>query len=240
MSLVEARDRWLERLRERGACRGKLLEAFRSVPREAFLPETLREVAYVDQARELWEHQGVSFPSFVAQMVEALELCGSERVLEVGTGRGYSAAVLSRMVREVYTIERDTVLAANATAELARSGFRNVHVRCGDGSMGWRERAPFEAIVVDAAAPEIPGPRLAQLCPGGRLVIPIGSDVEQVLVRVTREGSSFRREKLGLVRTRRLIGALGYPEPSEDSRVQRRPSSSIFLGGLLRQSALRH
>lgn len=240
MSLAEARDRWLERLRERGTCKGKVLDAIRSVPREAFLPETLREVAYVEHARELFEHQGVSFPGVVAQMLEALELRGSERVLEVGTGRGYSAAVLSRLVADVFTMERDTALAANATVELARSGFRNVHVRCGDGSTGWRERAPFDAIVVDAAAPDIPGPLLVQLAPGGRLVIPIGSDVEQVLVRVTREGTSYRREKLGLVRTRHLIGACGYPEPAEESRVQRRPSSSIFLGGLLRQSALRH
>lgn len=240
MSLAEARDRWVARLYERGVCKGKVLDAFRSVPREAFLPDSLRELAYVEQPRELCDYRGVSFPSVIAQMVQALEIRGPERVLEVGTGRGYSAAVLSRLAREVYTIERDTVLAASATAELGRAGFRNVRVRCGDGAFGWREHAPFDAIVVDAAAPDVPGPLLGQLAPGGRLVIPIGSDEEQMLVRVTREGTMFRKEKLGVVRARRLSGEYGYPEPSEQSGVQRRPSSSIFLGGLLRQSALRH
>lgn len=198
----------------RGIKDPRVLAAFRDVPREAFVEERLAENAYDDSPLEIAGGQTISQPYVVALTAELLQLRGGERVLDVGTGSGYAAAILSRLVREVYSIERIPALATTATERLARLGFGNVIVRCGDGTLGWAEHAPYEAIAVAAAAPRVPAPLVRQLAVGGRLVIPVGEEESsQVLVRVTREGEEqFREEKLLEVRFVPLIGERGWAE----------------------------
>ena len=215
MSPSEARDRMVDsQLARRGIGDARLLEAFRTVPREAFLPEGLVEFAYDDTPLPIADGQTISQPYIVAVTIEALGLRGGERVLEVGTGSGYAAALLSRLAKEVYTVERLQSLAEEAQARLARLGYDNVHVLWGDGTMGWAEHAPFDAIAVAAGGPEVPRALLAQLAPGGRLVVPVGPDEStQTLVRVTRETESrFRQENLAAVRFVPLIGEQGWPD----------------------------
>ena len=192
----------------------RVLDAFRTVPREAFVPKELTEFAYEDSALPIAAEQTISQPFIVALTLQALELRGGERVLEIGTGSGYAAAVMSRIAAEVYTVERIPELAESARARLAVLGYTNVHVLCGDGTLGWPEHAPYEAIAVAAGGPEVPKALLEQLAPGGRLVIPVGGEeTEQSLLRVTRERSGkLRRESLGAVRFVPLIGAQGWPE----------------------------
>ena len=192
----------------RGIVDPKVLDAFRSVPREAFIPDDLAEFAYEDTPLSIGEGQTISQPYIVALTIQALNLRGGERVLDVGTGSGYAAAILSTIAREVYTIERVSSLAESAKDRLARLGFGNLHVTCGDGSVGWLEHAPYDAIAVAAGGPKAPPALLSQLAIGGRLVIPIGSDTSsQVLVRITRESeTSFREEPLLDVRFVPLIG----------------------------------
>jgi protein-L-isoaspartate(D-aspartate) O-methyltransferase len=186
----------------------RVLAAFRSVPRQAFLPPELAEFAYADTPLPIAEGQTISQPYIVALTVQALRLEGHERVLEVGTGSGYAAAILSRLAKEVYTIERLENLAATAKTRLASLEFANVHVTSGDGTLGWPEHGPYEAIAVAAGGPKVPPALLAQLSIGGRLVIPVGPDESsQVLLRVTRVGKSeYRQEPLGDVRFVPLIG----------------------------------
>jgi protein-L-isoaspartate(D-aspartate) O-methyltransferase len=190
----------------------RVLKAFRDVPREAFLPENLREFAYEDSPLPIAQGQTISQPYIVALTVQALELRGGERVLEVGTGSGYAAAILSRIAKDVYTVERLESLAVAAAAQLARLKYNNVHVLCGDGTLGWPDHAPYDAIAVAAGGPEVPSALLAQLAVGGRLVIPVGPESEQVLVRVTRTAADeYQREDLTSVRFVPLIGAQGWP-----------------------------
>jgi protein-L-isoaspartate(D-aspartate) O-methyltransferase len=225
----------------RGVRDPAVLEAMRRVPREAFLPAELEEFAYVDSPLPIAQGQTISQPYIVALMTAALELGPGDRVLEIGTGSGYAAAVLARIAREVYTIERHEELARVATARLAHLGFSNVSVRHGDGTLGWPEHAPFDAIVVAAGGPVVPEALLEQLAPGGRLVIPIGEDrALQQLVRVTRERDGrLRREALGDVRFVPLIGAQGWAaeEPAWDGRPARAPSGPATLARLVREAA---
>jgi protein-L-isoaspartate(D-aspartate) O-methyltransferase len=218
----------------------RVLEAFRSVHREEFVPESLAEFAYEDTPLPIGEEQTISQPYIVAQMVQELKLQGGERVLEVGTGSGYAAAILSRLCREVYTVERVPFLADQAKEKLARLGFANVHVLCADGSLGWTEHAPFDAIVVAAGGPKPPPALMQQLTIGGRLVIPVGPDSStQVLVRLTRESADeFVQESLGDVRFVPLIGAQGWGHRDARPRplVNRRVSG---VAALLRESSER-
>ena len=182
-----SRYRMVERqLRARDIHDERVLEAMASVPREVFVPEELRDRAYDDSALPLPSGQTISQPYMVARIAEALELHGRERVLDVGTGSGYQAAVLAELAAEVVTIERIPALAELARRNLAAAGYERVEVRLGDGTLGVPDRAPFDAIAVAAAVPELPGSLYAQLEPRGRLVVPVGSRRAQELQVVVR------------------------------------------------------
>jgi protein-L-isoaspartate(D-aspartate) O-methyltransferase len=197
---------------ERGVRDRRVLDAMNTVPRETFVPERLAEFAYDDTPLPIEEEQTISQPYIVALMAEALELQPGQRVLEVGAGSGYAAAVLSRIADEVYAIERHAILAELAQERMRRLGYGNVHVRHGDGTLGWPEHAPYDAIAVAAGGPEVPPALKQQLAIGGRLVIPVGTDPRlQELVRIRRVGPDrFETENLGGVRFVPLVGAQGW------------------------------
>ena len=197
---------------QRGIHNPRVLAALASIKREDFVSDELAECAYDDAPLPIGEGQTISQPYIVAFTAEALRLDGDERVLEVGTGSGYAAAVTSRLAREVYTLERRQILAESARARLARLGYPNVHVFCADGSLGLPENAPYDAISVAAGGPRTPPALLAQLAIGGRLVMPTGPIRGQTLVRITRTGvETYREEPLVKVRFVPLIGAEGFP-----------------------------
>jgi protein-L-isoaspartate(D-aspartate) O-methyltransferase len=213
MDFTLARARMVDlQLAGRGIANPLVLDAFRAVPREQFVPPELAELAYSDRPLPIGDEQTISQPYIVALTVEALRLTGKERVLEIGTGSGYEAAILSRIAREVFTVERLRSLAAEARERLERLGYQNVQVLHGDGTLGWPKHRPFDAIAVSAGAPTVPQALLEQLAPAGRLVIPVGPDeISQTLMRVTREGrDDFREEPLTQVRFVPLIGAQGW------------------------------
>jgi protein-L-isoaspartate(D-aspartate) O-methyltransferase len=197
-------------LRRRGISDERVLAAMGEVPREHFVPERERRRAYADSALPIGAGQTISQPWIVAAICQALELSGAERVLEVGSGSGYSAAVLARLAREVVGIERHESLAAEARRTLERLGAGNVELLVGDGSRGLPERAPFEAIAVHATAPAPPRALLAQLADGGRLVVPIAADGADLLTVFRREGDELRREEIGPCRFVPLIGEEGF------------------------------
>ena len=201
----------------RGVRDPSVLHAMRAVHREDFLPDHLAPDAYRDEPLPIGEGQTISQPYVVAAMTAALRLKPGNRVLEIGTGSGYAAAVLSAIAAEVHTIERIESLAEAARHRLAELGYTNVHVRSGDGTLGWPERAPFDAIAVTAGGPDVPRSLLQQLAVGGRLVMPVGSTPRlQRLVRVVRTGpDTFEREELEDVAFVPLIGAEGWPEGDE-------------------------
>jgi protein-L-isoaspartate(D-aspartate) O-methyltransferase len=176
-----------EDLMRRGIRDARVLDVMGRLPREAFVPEAHQDYAYADQALPIGEGQSISQPYIVAAMTEALGLTGGERVLEVGTGSGYQAAILAELTREVISIERHPELAATARARLASLGYHNVSVVVGDGSVGYAAAAPYDAILVTAGAPDVPAPLKAQLADGGRLVIPVGSRGHQDLFVIRRE-----------------------------------------------------
>jgi protein-L-isoaspartate(D-aspartate) O-methyltransferase len=210
----------------RGVRSELVLNAMRNVARESFLPAPLHEFAYDDAPLPIEEGQTISQPYIVAFMTEALALRGGEKVLEIGAGSGYAAAVLSKIAADVYTVERHGPLAEKAAATLADLGYENVHVLHGDGTRGWPAHAPYDAIVVAAGGPTIPESLKDQLKIGGRLVIPVGADPRvQELVRVTRIAQSeYRREDLADVRFVPLLGEEGWaPEEAEPARVLRTP-----------------
>jgi protein-L-isoaspartate(D-aspartate) O-methyltransferase len=189
----------------RGLTDQRVLDAMREVPREAFVPEKLSDHAYDDSPLPIAEGQTISQPYIVAAMAAAAELTSRSRVLEVGTGSGYGAAVLSCIAREVWTIERHESLAVGARERLAGLGYDNVHVLHGDGASGLAEEAPFDAIVVTAAAREVPEALTDQLVDGGRLVIPVGPRALQRLRRIRRVGQQRVEDDLGPVRFVELI-----------------------------------
>jgi protein-L-isoaspartate(D-aspartate) O-methyltransferase len=189
-----------EQIMPRGIVDPRVLAAMRQVPRHAFVDAPQLACAYADEPVEIGEHQTISQPYIVAKMTQEARLEASDRVLEVGTGSGYAAAVAGCIARDVYSIERHLSLATQATERLARLGFLNVTVRHGDGILGWEEHAPYDAILVPAAPPEIPPALLDQLALGGRLVIPVGRFWGQQLLRVTRlSQSEYQREPLEFV-----------------------------------------
>jgi protein-L-isoaspartate(D-aspartate) O-methyltransferase len=216
MSLFSAkRHRMLnEHLIDRGIADPDVLAAMMLVPREEFVPEHLREFAYDDYPLPIEEGQTISQPYIVAYMTEALELSKEDAVLEIGTGSGYAAAVLSRIASTVYSIERFGDLARSAVERFQKLGYSNIRVLEGDGTLGWPEHAPYNAIVVTAGAPEIPKPLLEQMAIEGRLVIPVGADpFNQTLVRVRRAGANdYVREELCGVRFVPLVGVHGWKE----------------------------
>lgn len=183
-------------LRSRGIRDRRVLEAFESVPRHLFVPENAQEWAYDDRPLPIGFWQTISQPFIVAYMTQLLELNGSERVLEVGTGSGYQAAILSKLVREVHTIELIPELSHRAAKALAEIGATNVLLHIGDGSKGWSESAPYDAILVSAAALHVPEPLLAQLAAHGRMILPVGGSGYQELELWTHEGDTFSHEAL--------------------------------------------
>lgn len=184
-----------EQIVSRGVQDERVLAVMRKIPRHEFLPEAIRGMAYADNALPLGEGQTMSQPYMVALMTELLGLKGPERVLEIGTGSGYQAAVLAELCEKVYTVERVKSLADKARATLDRLGYKSVAIKVYDGTYGWKEMAPFDAIVVTAGSPDIPAPLVEQLKEGGRMVIPVGDRYGQELVTVvkTAEGITVRR-----------------------------------------------
>jgi protein-L-isoaspartate(D-aspartate) O-methyltransferase len=201
-----------EHLIGRGIRDPTVLAAMREVPREAFVVEGMEGLAYEDNPLPIDEGQTISQPYIVAYMIEALELSAADRVLEIGTGSGYAAAVLSRIVTTVHTVERLAGLARSAAQRLEMLGYSNIQVHIGDGTLGWPEHAPYDAIVVTAGAPDVPKPLLEQLAIGGRLIIPVGlTSYLQMLVRVRRVAEQdYRSEDLCSVRFVPLIGTAGW------------------------------
>jgi protein-L-isoaspartate(D-aspartate) O-methyltransferase len=202
-------------LARRGIRDERVLAAIASVPRESFVPDELRPHAYADRALPIGQGQTISQPYMVATIAAALELRGGERVLDVGTGSGYQAAVLAELAAEVVSIERVPELAEQARATLARAGYDHVDVRVGDGTLGVPERAPYDGIAVAAAAPAPPEALYEQLAPGGRLVVPVGTRNDQWLEVVTRAAHGPDRRRTVPCRFVPLLGSEGF----DDGRV---------------------
>jgi len=203
---ARARERMVrDQIEARGVTDARTLDALRKVERHRFVPPEAAALAYADHPLEIGDGQTISQPYIVAVMSEAIGLRGGEKVLEVGTGSGYQAAVLAEMGARVYTMEIVPTLARRARETLARLGYRSIEVREGNGWAGWPEEAPFDAIVVTAAPPTIPEALKAQLRDGGRLVIPVGDDVQELRL-VTRRGATFEDKRLLMVRFVPLVG----------------------------------
>ncbi len=185
-----------EQLVPRGIYDERVLEAFRRVPRHRFVPPAKQDQAYGDHPLPIGQNQTISQPYIVALMTESLQLQGHEKVLEVGTGSGYQAAILAELVPAVYTVERLPELSKNARQILDELGYTTIHYKVGDGAIGWPEESPFDAILVAAAAKKVPEGLTDQLAPGGRLVIPVGNTWFQDLVLITREETGLTRKKL--------------------------------------------
>ena len=201
-------------LRKRDIRSPRVLEAMSSVPRHLFVPPEHMDDAYTDSPLPIGAGQTISQPYMVAAMAEALLLEGSEKVLEIGAGSGYQAAVLSLLAREVIAVESQPLLAASARIRLAKLGYNNVHVQTGDGSLGWPPDAPYDAILVTAGAPYVPAPLVEQLAEAGRLVIPVGPANQQELLRVVKREGKTTRESLFACRFVPLLGRHGWPAPS--------------------------
>jgi len=209
----EARERMVNtQLISRGINDPLVLRAMRRVPRERFLPKELWDSAYGDHPLPIGEQQTISQPYIVAYMTESLGLTGEEKVLEIGTGSGYQSAILADICSEVYTIERIESLSQRAELILRDLGYKNIFFRVQNGTHGWPERGPFDAILVTAAAPGVPDPYLEQLKDGGRIVIPVGERFSQNLIRITKNGEEFEREEIGGVRFVSLVGEHGWKE----------------------------
>lgn len=204
------RTRLVEQLQARGIKDLAVLQAVSRVPRHLFVPEAVRHRAYEDSALPLGAGQTISQPWVQARSLELLRLTGSERVLEVGAGSGYQTALIASIASAVFAIERVSALAYGAREALAAAGFPNVSVMVGDGTLGWRSLAPFDAIVVAAASPKAPDPLLEQLAPRGRLVIPLERGEGQQLVVYERDGDTVRETTVADVRFVPLIGQHGY------------------------------
>lgn len=204
------RARLVDELQSKGIRDLAVLRAVSQVPRHLFVPDSVRHRAYEDSALPIGGGQTISQPWVQARYLEALQLTGRERVLEVGTGSGYQTALLALLADTVFSIERLQTLATQARTTLEAAGLRNVTVLVGDGTLGWRPFAPYDAILVSAASPQVPAPLLEQLAPGGRMVIPIGDRDTQVLQLLRREGDRIVTSILGDVRFVPLVGEFGF------------------------------
>ena len=190
-----ARERMVvEQVAARGIREERLLDAMRRVPRHLYVPESERDRAYEDRPLPIGHDQTISQPYVVAFMTRSLDLDGDERVLEIGTGSGYQAAILGELAREVYSIEIVAPLAERAKKDLAKQGYENVHVRTGDGYRGWPEHAPFDAIIVTAAPDHVPEPLVEQLAVGGRMIVPVGSLFQELLF-LTKDEEGVERQR---------------------------------------------
>ncbi len=202
----------VEKLKARGIKSPRLLAAFGKVPRHLFVEEALADQAYEDCSLPLGEKQTISQPSMVALMLSLLAVQPTDRILEIGTGSGYQTALLGHLADQVYSIERIASLARPATRRLREMGLTNVHVKTFDGTYGWRDRAPFQGIVVTAGAPKIPRTLAEQLGEGGRMVVPVGERGGQVLKRIFKDATGFRVEDHGSCQFVPLIGRFGWEE----------------------------
>jgi len=207
-----ARKRMVERqISGRGITSPRILEAFLDTPRHLFVPKAQLLFAYEDSPLPIGKGQTISQPYIVAYMTKYLNLESNQRVLEIGTGSGYQAAILGKLAREVYSVERHPSLAESAEQLFQELGYKNIQVHVGDGTRGLPDFAPYDAIMVTAAAPEVPGPLLDQLVDGGRLIMPVGGRIGQVLHLYQRQGEEFTRDDLTPVAFVPLIGAHGWP-----------------------------
>jgi len=205
------RRRLVETLQERGVRDLAVLHAFDQTPRHLFVPTGMRHRAYEDSALPIGNGQTISQPSTHARYLEQLALTGNERVLEIGTGSGYQTVLLSHLASQVFSIERVGTLVTKARDAIRAAGATNVSLLSGDGTLGWREYAPYDAILVTAGSPSVPAPLAEQLAEGGRLLIPIGDRDEQILVLFTKRGEELERRDIGAARFVPLIGKYGWP-----------------------------
>lgn len=205
-----ARRRLIEELQRKGIRSLTVLKAFDDVPRHEFVPSGLRHRAYEDAPLPIGHGQTISQPWVHAKYLELLELTGTERVLEIGTGSGFQTALLTKLARHVFSIERLAPLAEQAREALRRCGIDHVIQRVGDGTLGWPEYGPYDAILVGAASPDVPQPLLEQLADGGQLLIPVGDRETQQLMRIRRRGDEFDRTPLDGMRFVPLIGQHGF------------------------------
>jgi protein-L-isoaspartate(D-aspartate) O-methyltransferase len=213
VNFKKARERMVEtQIAARGVRDEGVCEAMRKVPRHLFVDEALRDQAYSDHPLPIAEKQTISQPYIVALMTESLELKGSEKVLEIGTGSGYQSAILAELADRVFSIERYPDLAYRANSVLQKLGYQNIIVRVGDGSLGWPDDAPFDAIIVTAGTPKIPQPLIDQLKMSGRLVVPVGDRLGQDLIVVRRVAEGIKKTNLGGVRFVNLVGKWGWKE----------------------------
>jgi len=213
VDLLQARERMvIEQLESRGISDARVLDAMRAVARDRFIPPEFIDHAYDDGPLPIGSEQTISQPYMVALMSEVAALTGRERILEIGSGSGYQAAVLARLAAQVYSVETIPGLHDRARVILAAMGINNIHLRVSDGSDGWPEEAPYDAIIVTAAMPGVARPLLDQLAPGGRLIAPIGEDELQTLVRLSRVNGEWREDYFGECRFVKMTGKLGFQD----------------------------
>ena len=213
MEYATARNRMVEsQLISRGIKDARVLDTLRKVPRHRFVEEALVSQAYNDHPLPIGEKQTISQPYMVALMTEALELQGPERVLEIGTGSGYQTAILAELAEKIYSIERIRTLSTRAQRILDDLGYFNVVLKVGDGSLGLKEEAPFDAIMVTAGSPDVPQPLVDQLAMGGRLVVPVGDRYTQALIKIVRVKEGITKTDLGGCRFVNLLGTHGWKE----------------------------
>jgi len=214
LKFIRQREDMVRRqIEARGITDKNVLAAMLAVPRHRFVSEALRDQAYGDYPLPIGEQQTISQPYIVAEMTQALALGPNDRVLEIGTGSGYQAAVLAKIVYRVYTIERIRSLFMQARRLFDELRCFNIVTRYGDGTKGWEEEAPFDAIIVTAGAPDVPETLIDQLCDGGRLVLPVGNQHSQDLIKITRDRLGIHKMNLGGCRFVKLVGEHGWQEP---------------------------
>jgi len=199
-----------EQLVARGIHDPRVIEAMRKIPRHLFVDPGLAKRSYDDSALPIGEKQTLSQPYIAARMTEALKLTGSEKVLEIGTGSGYQTALLAELCFNVFSVEMIRALSRKARILLDRLGYQNIALHVGDGTLGWSDHGPYDGIIVTAAAPNVPNPLIMQLSMGGRMVIPIGDDQSQTLLRITHKEDRFETEELGDCRFVKLWGKYGW------------------------------
>lgn len=211
LKYVRMREQMVKKqIEARGINDPNVLEAFRKVPRHLFVSEALGDQAYSDYPLPIGEQQTISQPYIVAEMTQALQLTENDRVLEIGTGSGYQAAIIAEIVYRVYTIERIHKLLLKARKIFDKLGYHNIVTKLSDGTTGWREESPFDAVIVTAGAPAVPYKLIAQLSKGGRMIIPVGDQYSQELIKVYKDEKGIRQTRMGTCRFVKLIGEQGW------------------------------